>query len=150
MILDEETIAYLRREYTACFGCGSGNTTGLQLDGFTVDGAQVTAPFRPEPRFAGFEGIVHGGVLATVLDEISAWSAMLTEGVLVLTASLDIRYHKKAIVGEHFTLAGTVTERRGRRLSIEGKVLAGTEIVAHSQGVFVAAKEIPRADAVVR
>ena len=148
MTPDMATIAMLRREYATCFGCGSDNEIGIQLDGFEVDGSLVTAPFVPRPQFAGFEGIIHGGVLATVLDEISAWSAMLTEGVFVFTATLDIRYQKKATVDEVFTLTATVTERRGRRLSIEAKVLSGTVTVAQSQGLFVVAKEIRQAEAI--
>ncbi len=142
MIPDTDTIAMLRREYATCFGCGSDNSVGIGLDGFAVDGSLVTAPFVPRPQFAGFEGILHGGVLATVLDEISAWSAMLTEGVFVFTATLDIRYQKKATVDEVFTLTGTVSERRGKRLSIEAKVLSESGTVAQSHGLFVVAKEI--------
>ncbi|KAA3637435.1 MAG: PaaI family thioesterase [Armatimonadetes bacterium] len=148
MIPDMATIATLRREYATCFGCGSDNEIGIQLDGFTVEGSLVTAPFVPRPQFAGFAGILHGGVLATVLDEISAWSAMLTEGVFVFTATLDIRYQKKATVDEVFTLTGRVIERRGKRLSIEGKVLSGTSTVARSEGLFVVAKEVQASDAI--
>ncbi len=138
----------LRREYATCFGCGLDNEIGIQLDGFEVDGSLVTAPFLPRPQLAGFEGILHGGVLATVLDEISAWSAMLTEGVFVFTATLDIRYQKKATVDEAFTLTGMVTERRGKRLSIEAKVLSGSVTIAQSRGLFVVASEIPPAEAI--
>lgn len=145
---DMATIETLRREYATCFGCGSDNEIGIRLTGFEVHGAMVTAPFVPRPQFAGFEGILHGGVLATVLDEISAWSAMLTEGVFVFTATLDIRYQKKATVDEVFTLTGMVTERRGRRLSIEAKVLSGTATVAQSQGLFVVAMEVPSVETI--
>lgn len=138
----ESDIAALRAAYARCFGCGLDNPRGLKLDGFTVDGAEVTAPFTPASDFAGFEGILHGGVVATALDEVSAWSAMLTEGVFVFTAKLDIRFRSQADVDTEFLLAGRVSDRRGKRLTIEASLRGGGKVVAESKGLFVVADEV--------
>jgi acyl-coenzyme A thioesterase PaaI-like protein len=135
-------IATLRAAYSRCFGCGLDNLHGLQLEGFTVDGAGVTAPFNPRSEFAGFEGVLHGGVIATALDEESAWSAMLTEVVFVYTAKLDIRYRTQADIGSEFVLRGTVIERRSRRLAIDATLSAAGRIVAESAGLFVVAEDV--------
>ena len=95
MIVESTTIDRLRGSYASCFGCGLDNLHGLQLDGFERDGDRVTTVVEIPERFCGFEGVVHGGVVATTLDEISAWAAMLTEGVFVFTARLDISYRRK-------------------------------------------------------
>ncbi len=135
-------IAALRATYSRCFGCGLNNEHGLQLDGFTVDDSGVIAPFNPKPDFAGFEGILHGGVVATALDEISAWSAMLIEGVLVYTAKLDIRFRKQADIDNEFLLRASVVERRGRRLTISASLSGNSKTVAESKGLFVVAEDI--------
>jgi len=142
MTPDRAAIDELRAAYAHCFGCGLGNPAGLQLDGFEIENSGVTAPFHPTSTFAGFEGVLHGGIVATALDEISAWSAMLTEGVLVFTAKLDIRYRKQAGADTAFVLSGSVRERRGKRLTIDARMTDEGVTVAESQGLFVAARNI--------
>lgn len=142
MTPNADTITLLRTQYADCFGCGLDNPVGLRLDGFQVDGNQVTAPFSPADSFAGFEGVLHGGIIATALDEISAWSAMLTEGVFVFTARLELRYRKPADIGTEFMLTGTVSDRRGKRLSIEASLENDGAVIAESGGLFVAAQDV--------
>ena len=57
-----------------------------QLDGFEVVDDTVVAEFTPRPDYQGFGGVLHGGVLATALDEILAWSAILIAGSPAVTA----------------------------------------------------------------
>jgi len=140
--ISDERIAQLRSSYNRCFGCGSENPIGLHLDGFaqTTDG--VEAPFTPGSDFNGFHGVVHGGVIATALDEISAWSAIVSEGVFVFTAKLDIRYRTESRIGDTFILTGTVTQRRGRRLLIDATMRSGGTVTAQSSGLFVVADTV--------
>jgi acyl-coenzyme A thioesterase PaaI-like protein len=146
MTPNSAAIDTLRKAYAHCFGCGLDNPSGLRLDGFIVQDRTVRAPFAPQPAFAGFDGVLHGGIVAAALDEISAWSAMLTEGVLVFTAKLEIRYRRQADANGMFTLAGEVTERRGKRLSITASMRSGDETIASSEGLFVAAKAVDPID----
>lgn len=141
-MLDADAVGRLRNRYDACFGCGSANPVGLHLDGFAVDGDAIVAPFAPRPEFAGFEDTLHGGIVATALDEISAWSAMFTHGVLVFTATLDIRYRSQAGSGDQFEMRGAVVERRGRRLKITGQMNRGGSVVAESNGLFIVAEDL--------
>ena len=142
MVPHDPSILALREKYTSCFGCGLDNTSGLRLDGFEVDGSTVTTMFEPPSRFQGFDGILHGGVVATALDEISAWSAMLTNRVFVFTAKLEIAYRKPAPLGVSLGLRGTVLERRDRRLRIDAEIREGTTVVAQSHGLFMVAKDV--------
>lgn len=141
-MLDIDVVDGLRDRYDTCFGCGSANPIGLHLDGFTVEGDDVIAPFSPRVDFTGFEGTLHGGIVATALDEISAWSAMFTHGVLVFTAKLDIRYRSQAGSGDQFEMRGTVIERRGRRLTIKAQMHRSGSVVAESSGLFIVAEEL--------
>lgn len=141
MTIDMERIATLRERYDHCFGCGAANPIGLQLDGFAVDGTSVTAVFEPRSEYAGFVDTLHGGIVATALDEASAWAAMITKDVLVFTAKLDIRYRSVAVASHRFSLWGSVLERRGRRLTIDARMTDRDTVVAESQGLFIVAEE---------
>ena len=141
MAIDIERIAHLRARYDQCFGCGAANPIGLHLDGFAIDGEAVTAVFEPRPEYAGFVDTLHGGIVATALDEASAWAAMITEGVLVYTAKLDIRYRSVAAASHRFSMWGSVMERRGRRLTIQARMTDIDTVVAESTGLFIVADE---------
>jgi len=141
-VTSPEQIARLRIAYDRCFGCGVGNPVGLQLSDFaeTPDGA--TAPFLTKEDHNGFHGVVHGGVIATALDEISAWACVLSQGVFVFTATLDIRYRKEVRTGGAYTLSGRVVERRGKRLSVESELCSGDTVLAGASGLFVVANTV--------
>lgn len=142
MIIEKEQINALRSYYDSCFGCGTNNGVGLQLDGFELEEGIVSVAFNPRTDYIGFKDTLHGGIIATALDEVSAWSAMLHESVLVYTATLDIRYRKPAMVGSSFTLTGIVEERRGRRLTIAARLHGDDGVLAESKGVFIVAEEL--------
>jgi acyl-coenzyme A thioesterase PaaI-like protein len=140
--ISDERISHLRSAYDGCFGCGAQNPIGLHLDGFAATPEGVKAPFTPGSDFNGFHGVVHGGVIATALDEISAWSAIVAEGVFVFTAKLEIRYRAEAKIGDPFVLTGTVTQRRGRRLLIDAVMRSGETVTAQSSGLFLVADTV--------
>lgn len=140
-MIDTEAIGALRDRYAHCFGCGPSNPVGLQLTGFRSVGGSVVADFRPRAEYAGFDDTLHGGVIATALDEGSAWAALLTYGLLVFTARLDIRYRRQARTGVSYEVAGTITERRGRRLLIDAAISDDDGVVASSSGLFIVADE---------
>jgi acyl-coenzyme A thioesterase PaaI-like protein len=140
--ISDVRITRLRSAYDRCFGCGAQNPIGLHLGHFAETADGLEAPFTPGSNFNGFHGVVHGGVIATALDEISAWSAIVSEGVFVFTAKLDIRYRTEAKVGDTFVLSGTVTQRRGRRLLIDAEMRSGDTVAAQSSGLFVVADTV--------
>lgn len=114
---------------------------GLQLTGFRSVGESVIADFRPRPEYAGFEDTLHGGVIATALDEGSAWAALLTHGVLVFTAKLEIRYRRPARTNVAYEVSGTITQRRGRRLLIDASLTDHDGPIASSSGLFIVADD---------
>lgn len=135
----------LRRRYDRCFGCGRSNPLGLQLDGFERSGDDgIEVPWRPREAYQGFDGMLHGGIVAAALDESMAWAAMVTEGVLVYTGTLEFRYRAKAPVDADYRLMASVGDRRGSRLRIRGALhLAGEDNpVATADGLFVVAGEL--------
>lgn len=74
-----------------CYGCGDDNPIGLGLV-FTPEPPGVTAEFRPRPEHCGAPGLVHGGVLATALDETMAALGYVLDGAHCVTATLELKY----------------------------------------------------------
>lgn len=78
MTLPDDTPINLVNEHN-CFGCGTLNVNGLQLLLMSeVESDGVWTSFTPDVRFEGYGGLVHGGIISTVLDEVMAWSLYRT------------------------------------------------------------------------
>lgn len=135
-------IARLRTAYDRCFGCGDGNPIGIQLSDFTQEKDGASAPFVARTDYNGFDGVVHGGVIATALDEISAWACVLSQGVFVFTATLEIRYRKVVRTDAEYTLRARVVHRRGKRLNVESSLRSGNTVLAEATGLFVVANSV--------
>lgn len=131
-------MAEVRRRYDTCFACGPANHGGLHLDGFAVEGDEVVAPFHPRQEHNGFEGVLHGGIIATALDEICAWAAMAFESTFVVTGRFEVRYARRAPADGSYELRGRVDQRRASRLRRSGRLLRDDEAVASASGLYLA------------
>ena len=81
-----------------CFACGSENARGLLID-WKIDGRTTSGEFVPGKHFQGWKDIVHGGIIATLLDEAITRLAWVVCGG-ALTAEMTVRYLAPAKVGE--------------------------------------------------
>jgi uncharacterized protein (TIGR00369 family) len=111
-----------------CFACGTRNPQGLGLR-FRFDSREVAADVTFGQAFQGYRGIVHGGLISTVLDE--AMVTLLSKlGVLAVTAELTVRFVAPARVGEPFRVTARLVEKRGRISKLEARLVGadGTEI----------------------
>lgn len=136
--LADGDIDAMRAEYAHCFGCGPDNPMGLRLRDFVRDESTVSAIFVPRPEYRGFAEILHGGVIATALDEILAWTAILVANTMVVTGRLDVRFRKPAPADATYRLEGALIERRGKRLILEGSCRRDDAPVATARGLFLA------------
>ena len=93
-----------------CFACGKNNPNGLRLS-FAVDKEKQTVKttFVASPTFQGWDGIVHGGILSTLLDEAMA-NLVYELGYQAVTALIEIRFKKPAPILEPLLVYGEVTE----------------------------------------
>src|SRR5436305_1243024 len=80
-----------------CFGCGPGNPHGLHLHFHEHDGV-VTSTFTTEQWQEGWEGVIHGGILATLLDESMAY-VLYFAGIRAVTARMEVRYRRPLAKG---------------------------------------------------
>src|SRR5689334_19516323 len=89
-----------------CFACGMDNPNGLQIK-WKTHGLTTSAEFIPDRRFQGWKGVLHGGIIATLLDEAMTRLAWEIYGAAV-TAEMTVRYVAPAIIGEVLFIRGEV------------------------------------------
>jgi uncharacterized protein (TIGR00369 family) len=82
-----------------CFGCSPDNESGLRME-FFEDGDYIISHWDPRDCFQGYLNVLHGGIQATMLDEISSWVVMLKLKTGGVTSKMEIKYLKKALVNE--------------------------------------------------
>jgi acyl-coenzyme A thioesterase PaaI-like protein len=136
--VDPATLAAVRAEFGHCFGCGPDNPFGLRIDRFERNETSVRAWFTPRTDYRGFHGILHGGIVATALDEILAWTAILVGGVSAVTAKLELRYRSPAPADGAYELIGRLADHRGRRLVLDGECRVDERVIAEASGLFLA------------
>ena len=128
----------------ACFACGELNAHGLHLR-LHVAGETCWTELTLRPDFQGWEGIAHGGIVATILDEVMAW-ALASQDAWGYTARMSIEYRRPVPIGVPIRGEGRVVERRRRLLTTAGRLLDPTtgEVFASAEGLYVAAPEARR------
>jgi uncharacterized protein (TIGR00369 family) len=121
-----------------CFGCGGANSCGMQLSFEQDDAARrIRGTFRVGARYQGGPGFVHGGIIATVLDEVMG-KANRFRGVRAVTAELTIEYLKPVPVDQDLVVEGWEIETKGRNLYHAGEIRDATgALLARGQGRFV-------------
>jgi acyl-coenzyme A thioesterase PaaI-like protein len=125
-----------------CLVCGRDNPHGLKLSLQVDDGdGTVHIDFTPRPPHIGFEGIIHGGVLATVLDEAMVWAATWHGRRFCLCGSMSIRFHAPARVDDALRVRAKVTNARKGLMETTGEVTRGNEVIA-----IASAKYVPLSD----
>ena len=122
-----------------CFGCGRLNEDGLRLQFEPGPDGVVRARFAVPDRFQSWAGMVHGGMVALMLDEAVGWAAWHA-GRPGVTGRLEVRYRQPLRLGEEVEIAGRV-ERTRRTLTYADAWIerAGGERVAEASAVLMAA-----------
>jgi len=88
-----------------CFACV--NPSGLRLQFWNLDGI-VFSPYTIPPKYSGFEGLGHGGIIATLLDEISAWTIWINTKKFGMTQNFSLNYLKPVYIGTEIMVEGMV------------------------------------------
>ena len=122
-----------------CFVCGLHNPFGLQLRFYDSAPGEVTAEITVPEQYQGYPGVVHGGIVAAMLDEISGRSHIRGDPPrFMFTARLDIRYRKNVPVGQPLRLVGRVGVSKRRTATAYGAIYGpGGELLAEADSVLV-------------
>jgi uncharacterized protein (TIGR00369 family) len=124
-----------------CFACGSLNVHGLHLE-LHAGGDRCWTELVLDRRFEGWEGIAHGGIVCTILDEVMAW-ALVDHDLWGFTARLNVDFRRPVPIGRRIRGEGRVRETKRRVIYAEGVLIDvedGTEL-ARAEATFVGAPE---------
>jgi len=129
-----------------CFGCGPANEQGLRIQSFEADDGTVVAEWRPRREHEAFAGFTNGGILGTLIDCHSNWTAisalMARSGSptppSTVTAELSIRFRKPTPSEHPVRLVGRLVEVEDDRATVETTVEAGGVVTATGRATFVA------------
>jgi acyl-coenzyme A thioesterase PaaI-like protein len=122
-----------------CFVCGPGNNTGLKLV-FRIEDDICRSEFTPADLHCGYDGITHGGIIFSVLDDVMAnW--IFLKGIRAYTAKCDIRYKDSLPTGTPVALEGHCSTQRGRLIVMVGKMIRTDtkKLIAATQASFMIA-----------
>lgn len=123
-----------------CFGCSAANPDGLRMR-FHRRGDSIVARYIVAERFHGAPGVAHGGIVATMMDEISCAVAVFVRDQRVVTGELSVRYHRPCPVELPLELEARVTGEHPRYLVIEAELRRDAEVLARSTGKFFFARD---------
>jgi acyl-coenzyme A thioesterase PaaI-like protein len=122
-----------------CFGCGGLNPHGLHLVFYQLDdGEGVWAPWTPEQVHEGYTGMVHGGIISAILDEVMAWS-LYQRDIWAVTAKITVAFRKPVEVGVPTRALGRIEADRGRMLELAADLRreADDMLLASATATFV-------------
>jgi uncharacterized protein (TIGR00369 family) len=123
-----------------CFGCSRNNPYGLQLRFWRAEQGCVARCVVPD-RLCGFDGLVHGGIIATLLDEAAAWAVIAHLGRLGLTREMTTRYIRPVPTNTEILLEGSIKSHDPHNAVVRTTIHAtdGT-LLAESESIWAFAK----------
>ena len=110
-----------------CFGCGPNNPVGLKLD-FRESDNEVIATWHPDLNYQGYHDVLHGGIIATLLDEVAAWLIYVKLDTAGVTSELRVRYIKPVHLSKgEITVRASLVARDGNKASVSCSLYDGSE-----------------------
>ena len=130
-----------------CFACSPYNHAGLQLE-FWEDGNDIVTKWKPDKQYEGWIGVLHGGIQATLLDEIGGWVVMLKLKTTGVPSEMKVKSIKPVKVSNgEITIRGRIASEEGRIAKITAELLnkAGEECATAELSYFVFPEKIAKA-----
>lgn len=123
-----------------CFVCGPANPIGLQLT-FEIDDDICRSSFTPGENHCGYDGVTHGGIIFSALDDVMAnW--LFLQGLQAFTARCEVRYRDALPIGTPVRLEGHCIKQKGRLTQMKGMLIRedNDQVVAESEASFMLAR----------
>ncbi len=124
-----------------CFVCGIENPHGLKLKFYQTKPDEVTANYTVARQYQGYPGVVHGGIVASMLDEVAGRALMGVDPDsprFMVTARLDIQYRQPVPVDTQLNMVGRVVKRKNRSASAHAAIyLPGGKLLAEADAILV-------------
>lgn len=120
-----------------CFGCGEANANGLRLEFMLASDGTVVCPASISDKFEGHPGYLHGGVIATLLDEAMS-KAVRARGLTAMTRHIEIDYKRPVPSSKPIRIEGRVVRDEGRKHWAEATIFGEDDhTLAQAKGLFV-------------
>jgi hypothetical protein len=134
-----------------CYGCGPANPQGLHIKSYwAADGETVLCDFQPQPQYnAGFPNVMYGGLVASLIDCHSIWTAIATAyrtagrehgslpALSYVTGTLTVRYPRPTPLDQPIQLRARVTELHAKKALVTCTVHAGDTVTTEGNVVAV-------------
>lgn len=108
-------------EYSHCFVCGEKNPRGLHVKFYPED-SKAKASLILDASLEGYQGVIHGGILSSLLDEAMIYAGYFTVGQFSVTGELKVRFLKPAPTDTRYLVEGMIKEQKGRILFGEAQI----------------------------
>ena len=127
----------------SCFVCGARNPIGLNLR-FETDGKIVQCRFVPRPEHNGFLNVTHGGLIATILDEVMVWACAIRTGKFSYSAEMTVRYVAPTKTAQEVVAIGELLEnKRDKLFFVKGELrLQDGAVLATSTGKYIPIRDL--------
>jgi uncharacterized protein (TIGR00369 family) len=134
----ERTTPVFHGAQNHCFGCGPGTAPGLKLQFESMDDGGVVCIATITDQYEGPPGYVHGGIIATMLDEAMSKANRIT-GVTAMTRHMEVDYLRPVPSGVPVRIEGRVTRSEGRKHWNSAQILNEDGVtLAKAAGLFIA------------
>ncbi len=119
-----------------CFVCGKENPSGLQLSFYLKDGKAVSE-FTLSEIFQGYAGIIHGGIVAMILDEAIA-QAIILMGYKAVTMQIEVKFKRPLIPGESARVEAEIRDISGRIIEGRSRMIGSdSRLIAEASARFI-------------
>lgn len=124
------------KAYPNCFGCGDENPIGLGLN-YRTEGVYLTTEFVPREEHQGWPGIVHGGIITSLLYEVLE-NHPFHQGDVAMMKSMETRFRRPGHTGDAIEARSWVLERSGREIKVAASLTRNHgELIAEGTAVMV-------------
>lgn len=122
-----------------CFACGLENVYGLRLRFYETGPNEVTAHYTVPEHFQGYPGVVHGGIVTAMLDEVTGRAHIRGDPPrFMYTAKLEVRFRKNVPIGVPLRVVGRAQDSKSRRALSEGMIYDPEgELLAEARALLI-------------
>jgi len=104
-----------------CFVCGMENSIGLRQSFYQDSTGRVVATFTPRDEHQGYPGLLHGGIAATLLDEVMGRAA-IAKGLWLMTIRMEVHYERMVPLDQPLTVVGEIVRETRRLVEAKGEI----------------------------
>jgi uncharacterized protein (TIGR00369 family) len=124
-----------------CFACGPANPHGLHMT-FLTDGEEVFSRLTVPDHLRGWNNMVHGGVISTILDEVMSWAAIHLIKSIIVTRTMRVDFLKPVFIGQQLKAVARISEILSRKEALlQGDLYNAEKVLcATARGSFALLK----------